>query len=97
MYASQWFLTIFTAKFPLFLVFRVLDCFLLFGFDSIFQVALGILKVSKKDMLQLDFEGLMKYYRVNIPKRYRSEENAKHLMAVATSKQIKALLIFLSS
>ena len=38
MYASQWFLTIFTAKFPLFLVFRVIDCFLLFGFDSIFQV-----------------------------------------------------------
>ena len=38
MYASQWFLTIFTAKFPLFLVFRVLDCFLFFGFESIFQV-----------------------------------------------------------
>jgi hypothetical protein len=38
MYASQWFLTVFTAKFPLFLVFRVLDAFLLFGFDSIFQV-----------------------------------------------------------
>ncbi len=38
MYASQWFLTVFTAKFPLFLVFRVLDVFLLDGFDSIFQV-----------------------------------------------------------
>lgn len=41
MYASQWFLTIFTAKFPLFLVFRVLDCFLLLGFDVIFQVILN--------------------------------------------------------
>lgn len=38
MYASQWFLTVFTAKFPLFLVFRVLDVFLLDGFDAIFQV-----------------------------------------------------------
>ena len=91
MYASQWFLTIFTAKFPLFLVFRVLDCFLLFGFDSIFQVALGILKVSKKDLLLLDFEGLMRYFRVNIPKRYRSEDNAKHLMAVAASLKLKKL------
>ncbi|TRY69121.1 hypothetical protein TCAL_04113 [Tigriopus californicus] len=91
MYASQWFLTIFTAKFPLFLVFRVLDVFLLFGFDSIFQVALGILKVSKKDMLFQDFEGLMKYFRVNIPKRYRSEENAKHLMEVAKGIKIKRL------
>ena len=38
MFASQWFLTVFTAKFPLFLVFRVLDVFLLLGFDAIFQV-----------------------------------------------------------
>ena len=38
MFASQWFLTVFTAKFPLFLVFRVLDVFLLQGFDAIFQV-----------------------------------------------------------
>merc|ERR1719412_3033716 len=56
MYASQWFLTVFTAKFPLFLVFRVMDVFLMSGFDSIFQVALGILKVSRKDLLSLDFE-----------------------------------------
>jgi hypothetical protein len=38
MYASQWFLTLFAAKFPLFLVFRVLDVFLLYGADVIFQV-----------------------------------------------------------
>ena len=42
MYASQWFLTVFTAKFPLFLVFRVMDVFLMTGFDSIFQVSLKI-------------------------------------------------------
>lgn len=28
MFASQWFLTIFTAKFPLYLVFRIMDLFL---------------------------------------------------------------------
>jgi len=28
MYASQWFLTLFTAKFPLYLVFRIMDIFL---------------------------------------------------------------------
>ena len=88
MYASQWFLTVFTAKFPLFLVMRVLDLFLLEGFEAVFQVALAILKVAKRELLQQDFEGLMKYYRVNIPKTYRNEENARHLMVVAT-KQIK--------
>lgn len=28
MYASQWFLTLFTAKFPLFMVFHILDLFI---------------------------------------------------------------------
>jgi hypothetical protein len=28
MFASQWFLTLFTAKFPLYLVFRIIDIFL---------------------------------------------------------------------
>ena len=28
MFASQWFLTLFTAKFPLFMVFHILDFFL---------------------------------------------------------------------
>ncbi len=41
--------------------------------------------MSKRDLSTLDFEGLMRYFRVNVPKRYRSEENAKHLMAVARS------------
>jgi hypothetical protein len=92
MYASQWFLTVFTAKFPLFLVMRVLDLFLLEGFQAVFQVALAILKVSKRELLEQDFEGLMKYYRVNIPKTYRIEENAKHLMQVATKIKLKKLI-----
>lgn len=91
MYASQWFLTVFTAKFPLYLVFRVLDVFLFDGFDAIFQVALAILKVAKKDLLLQDFEGLMKYFRVNIPKTYRSEENAKQLMVVAKNIKLKKM------
>merc|ERR1719412_976847 len=91
MFASQWFLTVFTAKFPLFLVFRVLDVFLLQGFDAIFQVALAILKVTKKDLLNQDFEGLMKYFRVNIPKTYRNEENAKQLLRVAIGIKLKKM------
>lgn len=45
MYASQWFLTLFTAKFPLVFVFRVIDLFLLDGTKTLFQVALGLLAV----------------------------------------------------
>ena len=56
-----------------------------------FQVALAILKVAKKDLLNQDFEGLMKYFRVNIPKTYRSEENAKQLLVVAKSIKLKKM------
>merc|ERR1719228_2800923 len=91
MYASQWFLTLFSAKFPLYLVFRVLDVFMLHGFETIFQVSLGLLMLVNKELLAQDFEGIMKYFRVNIPKRLRSEEHAKQLMKTVCSIKIKKL------
>ena len=45
MYASQWFLTLFTAKFPLYLVYRILDLFLCNGINTVFHVAIALLKV----------------------------------------------------
>lgn len=58
---------------------------------DLLKVALAILKVAKKDLLNQDFEGLMKYFRVNIPKTYRSEENAKQLMMVAKNIKLKKM------
>lgn len=46
MYASQWFLTLFTARFPLFFVFRIMDVVLLQGLDTLFQVAIALLQVN---------------------------------------------------
>ncbi|XP_035767459.1 rab GTPase-activating protein 1-like [Neolamprologus brichardi] len=46
MYASQWFLTLFTAKFPLCMVFHITDLLLCEGLNIIFNVALALLKVS---------------------------------------------------
>ena len=47
MYASQWFLTLFTAKFPLFLVFHILDVFLCQGMETIFQVSCAISSIKE--------------------------------------------------
>uniref|UniRef100_A0A8C7ZBA0 Rab GTPase-activating protein 1 n=1 Tax=Oryzias sinensis TaxID=183150 RepID=A0A8C7ZBA0_9TELE len=74
MYASQWFLTLFTAKFPLYMVFHIMD--------------LLLCETSKDDLIQSDFEGALKFFRVPVPKRYRSEENAKKLMELACSMKI---------
>uniref|UniRef100_A0A673N2V9 Rab GTPase-activating protein 1 n=1 Tax=Sinocyclocheilus rhinocerous TaxID=307959 RepID=A0A673N2V9_9TELE len=91
MYASQWFLTLFTAKFPLYMVFHIIDLLLCEGISVIFNVALALLKTSKDDLLQTDFEGALKFFRVPVPKRYRSEENAKKLMELACSMKVTKL------
>uniref|UniRef100_F7AMA5 RAB GTPase activating protein 1 n=1 Tax=Equus caballus TaxID=9796 RepID=F7AMA5_HORSE len=61
---------------------------LLHGISVIFNVALGLLKTSKDDLLLTDFEGALKFFRVQLPKRYRSEENAKKLMELACNMKI---------
>ncbi|KAJ8680841.1 hypothetical protein QAD02_016628 [Eretmocerus hayati] len=91
MFAAQWFLTLFTARFPLYLVFHILDVFLLQGLDTLFQVALALLTFCKKELLQLDFESTLKYFRVHLPKRCRNEEVSRYIMKLACSITLKKL------
>ncbi|CAL2052799.1 unnamed protein product [Caenorhabditis brenneri] len=83
MYASQWFLTLFTAKFPLQMVFFILDLFLSQGMNTIFHISLALLHDAKTDLLQLDFEGTLKYFRVSLPRKYRTEAATKCLIQKA--------------
>ncbi|XP_026764176.2 rab GTPase-activating protein 1-like isoform X2 [Galleria mellonella] len=91
MFASQWFLTVFTARFPLPLVYHILDVFLLQGMDTLFQVALALLSRSKKDLLTHDFEGVLKYFRVTLPKKCRAEESSRQIVKLACSTKVKRL------
>lgn len=91
MYASQWFLTLFTARFPLCFVFHVLDVFLLDGIPLLFQVALTLLSICENDLKQLDFEGILKYFRVTLPKKCRSSSQARRIMKMACDRKIKKL------
>ncbi|PWA21272.1 hypothetical protein CCH79_00009385 [Gambusia affinis] len=50
MYASQWFLTLFTAKFPLCMVFHIADLLLCEGLSIIFNVALALLKLRRSNV-----------------------------------------------
>lgn len=47
--------------------------------------------MCKKDLLQLDFEGILKYFRVSLPKKCRTEDSAKQLMKTACSIKVKKL------
>lgn len=48
-----------------------------------------ILQTSKEDLLQADFEGALKFFRVQLPKRYRAEENARRLMEQACNIKVR--------
>lgn len=47
--------------------------------------------MCKKDLLLLDFEGILKYFRVSLPKKCRTEESAKQLIKLACSIKVKKL------
>lgn len=91
MFASQWFLTLFTARFPLYLVYYILDVFLLDGMPILFQVSLTLLTEFEHELRALDFEGILKYFRVTLPKRCRSKVLASKLMKRACERKVKKL------
>ena len=60
MYASSWFLTLFTTTLTLPVACRVMDTFLVDGMEIIFRLAVAILALGKEDLLSLDMEGMLK-------------------------------------
>lgn len=47
------------------------------------------MQTSKEDLLQADFEGALKFFRVQLPKRYRAAENARRLMEQACNIKVR--------
>lgn len=63
MYTSQWFLTLFAYRFPLEIVFRILDVIFCEGFIAVFRFSLALLKKNQAVVLSLDFEVLIQYLK----------------------------------
>ncbi|CCI40039.1 hypothetical protein ABG067_001143 [Albugo candida] len=83
-YLSQWFITLFTYSFPFNFVTRVWDIFLLEGWKIIYRVALALIKISQKQLLSIQFESIMEFFR-DLPTTVQIEE----VLAVAFSIPIK--------
>ncbi|KAI0979903.1 hypothetical protein GJ496_005333, partial [Pomphorhynchus laevis] len=96
MYALQWFLTLFTSKFQIPFVFRVMDLLLAHGFDMLLLIALSILKYCADSLIALDFEECLRYFRVVVPKLFNNEDDVKQLMYLVRSVKInkKQLKLF---
>lgn len=85
------FLTLFTHRFPLPFVFHCIDLFLLDGINVLFQIAFTLLHVSEKDLLTKDFEGILKYLKNTLPKKFRTEANAMKFIKLASEFKVKKL------
>ncbi|GAB2210878.1 hypothetical protein Droror1_Dr00016166 [Drosera rotundifolia] len=66
MYASQWFITVFSYSFPFHLALRIWDVFLNEGVKIVFKVGLALLKNYQDDLVKLPFEKLVHALR-NFP------------------------------
>lgn len=60
MYASSWFLTLYTTALNLNLCCRIFDVFLSEGMEVIFKIALALLTIGKDTVLSLDMEAMLK-------------------------------------
>ncbi|PAV83562.1 hypothetical protein WR25_10845 [Diploscapter pachys] len=73
MFASPWFLTLFTTTMPLEIANRIMDCFLAEGMEFIFCIAMSILQQARIDLLRLDMEGMLKYFQRDIRERFEND------------------------
>lgn len=83
MYASSWFLTLFTSNLPLTVAFRVIDLFLSEGLEIIFRISVAILMLCKEQLLKLDMEGLLRFFQKEVPETVQIDPDYLIQLAMA--------------
>ncbi|KAI9335923.1 rab-GTPase-TBC domain-containing protein [Obelidium mucronatum] len=87
MYASQWFMTLFAYRFPLEVVFRIMDILFAQGLEVTFKFAFALLKKNQDHILQLtDLEHLLDFLKIGLFTVY--EDNVNLLISEASAIHI---------
>ncbi|KZT72135.1 RabGAP/TBC [Daedalea quercina L-15889] len=76
MYASQWFLTMFSYRFPMDVVFRIFDNVFASGIEAIFSFSLVLLLKNEEELLKISFDQLISFLNVKIFDTYRLDHLA---------------------
>lgn len=63
-----------TSRFPLSLVYRVLDIVFAEGIEAVFRFSLALLQAAETKLVELDFEQILEYLQTDLFEHYR--ENA---------------------
>lgn len=77
MYASQWFLTFFSYKFPLDVVLRIFDMVITQGIEAVLRLALNLMLQNEQSLLRLNFDALLEFLKLNLFNVYVSEDFVK--------------------
>ncbi|KAG1752948.1 rab-GTPase-TBC domain-containing protein [Suillus lakei] len=73
MFCSQWFLTLFSYRFPLEIVVRIYDNCLASGIEAIFAFSIVLLQKNEDELLTLKFDDILAFLKNNIFDRYKLE------------------------
>lgn len=60
-------------RFPLSLVYRVLDIVFAEGIEAIFRFSLALLKKSEETLVDLKFEGILNFLQTDLFEMYRAD------------------------
>ncbi|CAB4023734.1 ecotropic viral integration site 5 homolog isoform X4, partial [Paramuricea clavata] len=73
MYASSWFLTLFSSVFPLNVAFRIMDMFICDGREILFKLSLAILTLSINELLKSDMEEMLQHFQKTMLDKYSGD------------------------
>ncbi|TGZ75563.1 hypothetical protein CRM22_000313 [Opisthorchis felineus] len=76
LYASAWFLTLFSTVLPITMATRVMDFFIIEGMHFIFRLALSLLKFSSEKLLTSDMETMVVYLQNEGPTQWEQNSSA---------------------
>jgi hypothetical protein len=86
MYASQWFMTLFSYRFPLELVYRILDSIFAEGIEAMLRFALALLQRNEEKLLTLDFEDCLDHLKLHLVDVYITKGPDGQKSAVRTGE-----------
>ncbi|XP_071948151.1 EVI5-like protein isoform X2 [Antedon mediterranea] len=75
MYASHWFLTLFSVCFSIPLSCRVMDLFIQDGMETIFRIGMAILQMHHDELLAMDMEEMLKFLQKTVPLKHSQDHD----------------------
>ncbi|UJR14631.1 hypothetical protein I4U23_001625 [Adineta vaga] len=94
MYASSWFLTLFTNQFPFMVACRTMDLFLSEGIEIIFRMGVALLEIHQDELMLLSMEDMLKYFQKDVPIKHETDHESLFQRAFSVqynSKKMKKL------